>query len=55
VMNRIAEVHAALGHASDAAAWNTRVTSNYAINLADYPGVNARRRARGAAPTAARP
>ena len=55
VMNRIAEAHAALGHAADAATWNARVTSNYALNLADYPSVNARRRARGAATTAARP
>ncbi len=47
VMNRIAEAHAALGHTADAAAWNARVTSNYALNLADYPAVNARRRARG--------
>jgi len=46
VMNRIAEAHAALGHRAEAAAWNNRVNSNYAINLADFTNVNTRRRAR---------
>jgi tetratricopeptide (TPR) repeat protein len=49
VMNRIAEAHAALGHSAEAAAWNNRITTNYALNLADFPAVNARRRARAAA------
>jgi hypothetical protein len=46
VMNRIAEAHSALGHTAEAAAWNNRVNSNYAINLADFTNVNTRRRAR---------
>ena len=46
VMNRIAEAHAALGHAGEAAAWNNRVNANYALNLADFTNVNSRRRAR---------
>jgi tetratricopeptide (TPR) repeat protein len=54
VMNRIAEAHAALGHTAEAATWNARVTSNYALNLADYPSVNARRRARGTGTAAAK-
>jgi tetratricopeptide (TPR) repeat protein len=45
VMNRIAEAHAALGHVSEATAWNNRISSNYAINLQDFPGINSRRRA----------
>ncbi len=46
VMNRIAEAHAALGHAAEAAAWNNRVNSDYALNLADFTNVNSRRRAK---------
>jgi tetratricopeptide (TPR) repeat protein len=46
VMNRIAEAHAALGHTSEAAAWNSRVNANYALNLADFTNVNSRRRAK---------
>jgi tetratricopeptide (TPR) repeat protein len=46
VMNRIAEAHAALGHAAVANAWYARITSNYALNLGDFPSVNARRRTR---------
>jgi len=46
VMNRIAEAHAALGHTAEAAAWNNKVISNYALNLADFTLVNSRRRAR---------
>jgi hypothetical protein len=55
VMNRIAEAHAALGHSAEAAAWNARVTSNYALNLVDYPSVNARRRAKATVATPAKP
>jgi tetratricopeptide (TPR) repeat protein len=46
VMNRIAEAHAALGHRAEAMAWNKRIADNYNVGLADFPGVNARRRAR---------
>jgi tetratricopeptide (TPR) repeat protein len=46
VINRIAEAHGALGHGAEAAAWNKRITDNYNLSLADFPGVNARRRAR---------
>jgi tetratricopeptide (TPR) repeat protein len=46
VMNRIAEAHAALGHPAVAKVWNDKVANNYALNLADFPGVNARRRSR---------
>ena len=46
VMSRIAEAHAALGHTAEATAWNNRVVSNYALNLADFTAVNSRRRAR---------
>jgi tetratricopeptide (TPR) repeat protein len=53
VMNRIAEAHAALGHSAEAAAWNNRITTNYALNLLDFPAVNARRRARGSFANAA--
>ena len=45
-MNRIAEAHAALGHQAEANAWYAKVNSNYALNLGDFPSVNARRRAR---------
>jgi tetratricopeptide (TPR) repeat protein len=53
VMNRIAEAHAALGHAAEAAAWNNRINTNYALNLADFTNVNSRRRAKLATVTAA--
>jgi len=46
VMNRIAEAHAALGHAAVAAAWNNRVNSDYSLNLADFTNVNSRHRAK---------
>jgi hypothetical protein len=46
IMNRIAEAHAALGHPTEANAWYAKVTSNYALNLGYFPGLNARRRAR---------
>jgi tetratricopeptide (TPR) repeat protein len=46
IMNRIAEAHAALGHATEAAAWNNRVNTNYALNLMDFTNVNSRRRAK---------
>jgi hypothetical protein len=45
-MNRIADAHAALGHPAVAKIWNDKVANNYALNLADFPGVNARRRSR---------
>jgi len=48
VMNRIAEAHAALGHAAEAAAWNGRINSNYAMSLGDFTNVNSRRRAKQA-------
>jgi len=46
VANRIAEAHAALGHTAEAAAWNKRVNTNFALNLIDFTNVNSRRRAR---------
>ena len=46
IMNRIAEAHAALGHPAEAAAWNNRVNTNYALNLQDFTNVNSRRRAK---------
>jgi tetratricopeptide (TPR) repeat protein len=46
VMNRIAEAHAALGHTAESVKWNKRITDNYAVELSDFPGANARRRAR---------
>ena len=46
IMNRIAEAHAALGHPAEAAAWNNRVNTNYALNLLDFTNVNSRRRAK---------
>jgi ferric-dicitrate binding protein FerR (iron transport regulator) len=46
VMNRIAEAHAALGHAAEATAWNKRILDNYNVPLADFTAANARRRAR---------
>ena len=46
IMNRIAEAHAALGHPAEAAAWNNRVNTNYALNLMDFTNVNSRRRAK---------
>lgn len=46
VMNRIAEAHAALGHSAEAAAWYNRINADRALSLADFPGVNSRRRAR---------
>lgn len=46
VANRIAEAHAALGHAAEAAEWNRRVAANYRLNLADFTDVNSRRRAK---------
>jgi len=46
VMNRIAEAHAALGHPAEANTWYGRISNNFALNLADFPAVNARRRTR---------
>ena len=46
VMNRIAEVHAALGHRADATMWNKRILDNYKVSLEDVREANARRRAR---------
>jgi hypothetical protein len=46
VMNRIAEAHAALGHAAEANAWYNKINSDYALNLLDFPAANARRRTR---------
>jgi tetratricopeptide (TPR) repeat protein len=46
VMNRIAEAHAALGHSAEANRWYGRISNNFALNLADFPAVNARRRTR---------
>jgi hypothetical protein len=48
VMSRLAEAHAALGHAAEAARWNNKINSNYQLNLADFTSVNSRRRARPA-------
>jgi hypothetical protein len=46
VMNRIAEVHSALGHSADATMWNKRILDNYNLSLEDVREANARRRAR---------
>jgi Flp pilus assembly protein TadD len=46
VMNRIAEAHAALGHPAEANKWYAKISSDYALHLADFPAVNARRRTR---------
>ena len=46
VMNRIAEAHAALGDGAEAMKWNKRIADDYNVGLADFPAVNARRRAR---------
>ena len=46
VIDRVAEAHAALGHADEAAKWYNRINSNYAVNLQDFTNVNSRRRAR---------
>lgn len=46
VMNRIAEAHAALGHSAEANRWYGKISNNFALNLADFPAVNARRRTR---------
>lgn len=46
VIDRIAEAHAALGHADEAAKWYNRINTNYAVNLQDFTNVNSRRRAR---------
>ena len=54
VMNRIAEAHAALGHTTEAAAWNNRVNSDYSINLQDFTNVASRRRAKRETRTATR-
>lgn len=51
VMNRIAEAHAALGHAAEAATWNARINANYALSLGDFTNVNSRRRAKQATAT----
>jgi hypothetical protein len=45
-MNRIAEAHAALGHPAEANKWYAKISSDYALHLADFPAVNARRRTR---------
>jgi len=55
VMNRIAEAHQALGHSAEAAVWRNKITSNYALNLVDYPAANARRRTRVANSSARTP
>jgi hypothetical protein len=55
VMSRIAEAHAALGHTAEAAAWNNRVNTNYALNLGDFTNVNSRRRAKLATVAGPRP
>jgi hypothetical protein len=46
VMNRIAEAHAALGHSAEATAWNNKIKTNYALNLADFTNVYSRLRAK---------
>ena len=46
VMNRIAEAHAALGHSAEANKWYGRISNDFALNLGDFPSVNARRRTR---------
>jgi hypothetical protein len=45
-MNRIAEAHAALGHSAEATAWNNKIKTNYALNLADFTNVYSRLRAK---------
>jgi len=51
VMNRIAEAHATLGHPAETKVWYNRISSNYALNLLDFPAANARRRTRMASST----
>jgi hypothetical protein len=46
VMNRIAEAHAALGHSAEANRWYGKISNNFALNLGNFPEVNARRRTR---------
>jgi tetratricopeptide (TPR) repeat protein len=46
VMSRIGEAHDALGHTAEANAWYKKINSDYALNLQDFPAVNARRRTR---------
>jgi tetratricopeptide (TPR) repeat protein len=46
VMNRIAEAHAALGHAAEAASWNGKINEDRALNLASFTEMNSRRRAK---------
>jgi tetratricopeptide (TPR) repeat protein len=46
VINRIAEAHAALGHAADAASWNGKINEDRALNLASFTEMNSRRRAK---------
>ncbi|HEY6088762.1 MAG TPA: hypothetical protein VD771_03130 [Gemmatimonadaceae bacterium] len=55
VMNRLAEAHAALGHTAEATRWNNKINSNYQLNLADFPGVYARKRAKVAAAAVKKP
>jgi len=55
VMNRIAEAHAALGHPAVANAWHAKINNNYALNLWDFPSMNARRRSRLASAAARKP
>jgi hypothetical protein len=45
-MNRIAEAHAALGHAAEAASWNGKINEDRALNLASFTEMNSRRRAK---------
>ncbi|HJQ52569.1 MAG TPA: tetratricopeptide repeat protein [Gemmatimonadaceae bacterium] len=45
IMSRIAEAHAAMGHADVAAAWNDRINKDYSLALGDFTNVNSRRRA----------
>ena len=55
VMNRIGEAHAALGHPVEATAWYNKINTNYALNLADFPAANARRRTRMASSSTRKP
>jgi len=46
VAQRLAEAYAAAGRTADAEKLNQRILNDYALNLADYAGTNARARAR---------
>jgi hypothetical protein len=48
VAGRLAEAYVAAGRAADASKLQQQITSNYVLNLSDWPAVNARARAQAA-------